>query len=90
MGHEHDRRPGPLPDPQDLGVHPLAGHLVERAERLVHQQDRRLEGERPGDRDPLLHAARQLVRVVPGEVAELDEVEHLAPPGASALGRRSP
>ena len=40
---------------QDLLVHPLAGHLVERAERLVHQQDRRLEGEGTGDRDPLLH-----------------------------------
>ena len=45
-------------------VHPLAGHLVERPERLVHEQDRRLEGERPGDRDALLHAARELVRVV--------------------------
>ena len=32
--------PGLLPDPQDLGVHPLPGHLVERAERLVHQEDR--------------------------------------------------
>ena len=72
--------PGPLPDPQHLGVHPLAGHLVERAERLVHQQDGRLEGQRPGDRDALLHAARQLVGIVAEEVAELDEVEHLLRP----------
>ena len=57
------------PDPQDLLVHPLAGHLVERAERLVHEQDRGLERERPGDRDALLHAARQLPRMVLGEVA---------------------
>ena len=70
--------PGPVPDPQQLEVHPLAGHLVERAERLVHQQDRRVEGERAGDRDALLHAARELPRVVAGELAELDEVEHLA------------
>ena len=82
MGHEHDGDPGLLPDAQDLLVHPLAGHLVERTERLVHQQDRRLEGERPGDRDPLLHPARQLVRMVLDEVAQLDEVEHLLGPRA--------
>ena len=48
---------------------PLAGHLVERAERLVHQQDRRLERERARDRDALLHPAGELVRVVAREVA---------------------
>ena len=73
-------RPGLLPDAQDLLVHALAGHLVERAERLVHQQDGRLEGERAGDGHALLHPARQLVRVVAGELAELDEVEHLLRP----------
>ena len=72
------------------GVHPLAGHLVERAERLVHQQDRRLEGERPGDRDALLHAARQLVRVVLDEVAQLDEVEHLLGPRLPSRAVDSP
>ena len=65
-------------------VHPLAGHLVERPERLVHQQDRRLERERPGDRDALLHPARELARVVLQEVAQLDELEHLASPAAIA------
>ena len=43
-----------------------------------------LEGERARDRDALLHAARQLVRVVAHEVAELDELEHLL---ARALAR---
>ena len=33
--------PSRLPDPQQLHVQPLARHLVERAERLVHQQERR-------------------------------------------------
>ena len=73
--------PGLLPDPEDLAVHPLAGHLVERAERLVHQEDRRRERQGPGDRDALLHPARQLERLVLEEVAELDEVEHLLRPG---------
>ena len=83
-------RAGRLPDAQDLLVHALAGHLVERAERLVHEQDRRLEGERPGDGHALLHAARQLVRVVLEEVAELDQVEHLAGPRGPSRPRRSP
>ena len=51
-------------DPQQLGLHVLAGHLVERAERLVHQQQRGMRGQRAGDRDALLHAARQLPRHV--------------------------
>ena len=39
---------GALPDLEQLEVHPLAGHLVERPERLVHQQDRRVERRAPG------------------------------------------
>src|SRR5207237_10245589 len=54
---EDDRRAGLLPDPQQLEVQALAGHLVEGAERLVHEQDRRLARERARDRDPLLHPA---------------------------------
>ena len=63
--------------PQQLGLQPLAGHLVQRAERLVHQQQRRVHGQRPRDRDPLLHAAGQLGRVVPGEVGQPDQRQHL-------------
>ncbi len=77
MRHEHDRRLGPFPDLEQLEVHPLAGHLVERAERLVHQQDRRVDRQCPGDRHSLLHAARELPRVVAGEVGQLDEPELL-------------
>ena len=38
MGDEQDRRAGVLPDPQQFVVEPVAGDLVERAERLIHQQ----------------------------------------------------
>jgi len=38
--------------------------LVERAEGLVHQEDRRVERERPCDGNPLAHAARELARVL--------------------------
>ena len=43
--------------------------LVERRERLVHQQDARLRRERPRDGDALAHAARQLRRIAPLEAA---------------------
>ena len=39
-----------------------AGQRVERAERLVEQQDLRLHRQRPGDADALLHAARNFGR----------------------------
>ena len=41
VGDEHDGGAGLGADPHQLGLHPLAGHLVERAERLVHQQQPR-------------------------------------------------
>ncbi len=52
------------PDAQQLEVQALSGHLVERAERLVHEQQSRRERERAGDRDALLHPARELPRIV--------------------------
>ena len=62
VGDHHDRRRRPLPESEQLQVEPLAGQGVERAERLVEQQHLRLEGQRPGQRDPLTGAARQLRR----------------------------
>ncbi len=77
VGHEHDGGRGLAADPEQLGLHVLARHLVERAERLVHQQQRRVRGQGSGDRDALLHAARELPRVVLGELGQLDQLEHL-------------
>ena len=53
---------GAFPEAQQLQVEPLAGQGVERAERLVEQQDLGLEGQRPGERHPLARPARQLGR----------------------------
>ena len=50
---------------------------VERAERLVHQQDARLVGERADDCDALFHAAGQLMRIGVGEFLEADELQPL-------------
>ena len=63
---------------QHLVLQGAAGQRVERAERLVHEQQLRPDGERAGDADALLHAARQLRRLAVGRVAEAHEVEHAA------------
>ena len=66
-------------DPADLlaELHP---HLrVERRQRLVEEQDPRLDRERSGERDSLLHAARQLVRIPLPRMSEADQLEQLAP-----------
>ena len=60
---------------QQLVLEDFAGLGIERGERLVHQQDRRIDGQRADEADPLLHAARQLIRIVPLEPGEADQVQ---------------
>ena len=64
---------GLAPDPLELVVQDVAGHRVERAERLVHEQHVGVLGERARERDALAHAARQLVRPLVGEAVEVHE-----------------
>ena len=52
-----------LPHLEDQVLQVGAGLRVDRGERLVHQQDLGLVGQRAGDRHALLHAARELPRV---------------------------
>ena len=63
MRDEDDRDAGRRPDSQQLLVEVVARDLVEGAERLVHQQNRRARHQRARDGDALLHAARELPRV---------------------------
>ena len=82
--------PKPPLDRQQIVLRLAADDRIERAERLVHQQHRRLGGERAGDAHPLLLAARQLVGTlvaVAGGV-ELEE-RPSARPRARAMRRRS-
>ena len=77
MGDE-DHGLAPLePDALQLEVHLLARHRVERAERLVHQQHRRVVDERAHDRHALLHAAGELPRIAVLEAAETDQREEI-------------
>ena len=86
VGDEHDGGTGLGGDAGELGLQVLAGHLVEGAERLVHEQQPRLLGERAGDRDALLHAAGELVGVAVDELGEADELGELG----DARGARRP
>ena len=53
-------------DVERLVLQILPGHGVERAERLVHHQGRRVLREAAGDLQALLHAARHLARIFVG------------------------
>ena len=55
--------PTSLLDRLELDLHLLAELEVERAERLVEEQDPRPVDQRPGERDALALAARQLARL---------------------------
>ena len=82
VGDEQHGLAALLPDAHQLGLHDLAGLRVERRERLVHQQDFRVDRERAGEVDALAHAAGQLARIVVLEAVEPDQLEQLhgAPP----------
>ena len=45
---------------QELRLQPLADHRVDGGERLVHEQHRRVGGQRPGDAGPLALPAGEL------------------------------
>ena len=70
--HEDDGLPELLLQPAELLLEPAADDRVDRTERLVHQQHRRIRGERPGHADPLPLAAGELMGIA---VAVLVRVE---------------
>ena len=58
---------------------------VERARRLVEQQQPRASDERLRQAEPLLHPLRHRSHAALGDVAQLDELEQLAPLGRAAV-----
>ena len=79
--------PSVVLQPLDLELHLLAQLAVERAERLVHQRQARLEHDGPGQGDALLLAAAQLAGKRSPYVLELHEPQRLVDP-SSRLGLR--
>ena len=86
--HVDHRHAEALVKPAHLELHLLAQLLVERAERLVHQHELRLEHERTRHRDALLLAARQLGRPPGAEPARAAPCR--APFRRGARSRRPP
>ena len=64
----------------------LAVDRVERAGRLVGEQQPALADDRPGDRDPLALAAGELVGEAVGALGEAELLERLEPRRARGLG----
>src|SRR5229473_2993271 len=81
---EEHRAPGLLPDADELVLQGTARLRVEGRERLVHQEDRGLAHEGACNLDPLLHASRELARVLVPLPAQADEVEVALGGGAAA------
>jgi hypothetical protein len=88
VGYEQDGLADVGLQSQELVLQALAVDRVDRAERLVHQHHRRVDGEGAGDPDPLLLAARELRREAVGEPGvEPDQLEQLGGPLPDSLLR---
>src|SRR5690625_4615765 len=87
MGDEDDRALLLLPGLQQVLLHAHPGERVECAERLVHQQDRRVHRVRAGDGAALLHAARERLGQCVGEIGESDHVDEMLSSPPALLGR---
>src|SRR3989475_12026334 len=86
--HEDDRRAETPLQREELALQLDARDGIERPERLIQQEERRVGGERPSDADPLALPTRQLVGVASTEHAgiEADQGEELAHARGDARG----
>ena len=87
VGGDHDD-PLPRREVAQQAQHLLDLDVVEVRGRLVGEQQRRVERERPGDRDPLLLAAGHVARAVVHALGEPDLLEQLGRPRPALLPRR--
>src|SRR6266478_3004647 len=75
VSDEEDGLPGFLPELEQLVLHDLARLHVERGERLVHQQDARIDDPALRHRDALAHAAGELMGETVLEAGETDAID---------------
>ena len=75
VGHHENRHFVRIPEFEDQPMHVGGDPRIERAERLVEQQDFGLADHGLGDRETLLHAARQLRGELIGCACEPDRLE---------------
>lgn len=84
MRDEHEGKAQLFPQAAQLFLHLAPRQGIEGGERLVHQQHFRLHGQGAGDGHPLLHAARQGVRMGIFKAGQA----HLGDPVMGALAGR--
>ena len=88
VGNQQHGRAGAPPQPQHLVSHQKARLGVERAERLVEQNETRLQHQRPGNADALAHATGKLRRIGASEILEPHEGDRVFDPAADFGGSR--
>src|SRR5215471_8325051 len=72
VGNEQHRLFFPLPDAEQHLLHERTCLIVERAEGFIEQHDFWIIGEHPGNGSALLHATRELPRIMAFEARETD------------------
>src|SRR5437879_6407224 len=72
VGDEDDGLAPELPQLEQVGLQLGAGLRVDRGERLVHQDHRRIVGEGSDQRGALAHPAGKLVRIIALEAGKPD------------------
>ena len=77
MGDQQHGGAGLAPELEQFVAHQQPRLLVERAERLVEQQQARPHHQRARDADPLAHAAGELRRIGSGKAAQAHEGERV-------------
>ena len=84
----------PLHERKELLLQNFARLRVERRERLIHQENRRVHDQRAHETHALLHSARELVGIMALEAGESDQVEIVHDPrfdfGARHARHRQP
>ena len=68
----------------ELILHLAPELQIERAQRLIEQQDRGIDDERPRERHALALAARQLMRLAVDHGFETDQAQRLSSRGRAA------
>ena len=88
VGHEDHRRLQLPLNPEEFALQLHTRHRIQRAKRLVHQEDRRIDGERAGHAHALALAARELRGPARGEGGrgKVDQFEQRVRARASAVG----
>src|SRR5438105_4709533 len=87
MGDQETRRAGPAPQTEHFIAHEQPRLRIKRAERLVQENEPRLQHKSASDAHALAHAAGELRRIGAGEIGETHEGERVAnPPAHFRLG----